>query len=155
MVKRNNTIRRISSSYWMGQDTFVVEFNREFTTRKPFDKGDFNIIMVEYHKDENKWVVYKEYYNSDEEYIEQSNDGFTPYERAQYVTMAQMEYKRVCCGDSWDGIVVSDNYEKYDAFIDSVKEYYANGDDTRASDVEDVCNKYIIDMLNELNIKFK
>lgn len=32
MNESDNTIRRISTSYWMGQDTFVVEFNREFTT---------------------------------------------------------------------------------------------------------------------------
>ena len=95
MVTNNNTKRRISSSYLMGQDTFVVEFNRELTRRKPFDKGDFNVVMVEYHKDEDKWILYKEYYDSDEEYIEQSDDDFTSDERTQYIKMAQTEYNRV------------------------------------------------------------
>ena len=51
--------------------------------------------MVEYHKDEDKWILYKEYYDSDEEYIEQSDDDFTSDERTQYIEMAQMEYNRV------------------------------------------------------------
>lgn len=154
----NNTTRRISSSYWMGQDTFVVEFNREFTTSEPFDKGDYNVIMVEYHKDENKWVIYREYYNSDDEYIEQSDDDFTSDERTLYITMAQIEYNRICCDDSWDGIIVSDTYDKYDAFINFVIDYNANGDDRcddgKANKVV-ACNQNITKMLKELNVNFK
>lgn len=147
--------RRISSSYWMGYETFVVEFDRKFTTDEPYNKGDFEVIIAEYHKDEDKWVLYKEYYNSDEKYIENNNDCFTPYQRAEYLAMAQAEYKRVTCGDSWDKIVGFDDYKKYDAFIDSVKDYYADGDEAKSNEVEDVCVKHLMEMLNELNIKFK
>lgn len=98
MNRNGNDTRRISSSYWMGDDTFVVEFDRELTTIEPFNKGDFNILMVEYHKDEDKWVLYLEYYDSDENYIEQTDDCFTEKQKEMYFSMAQLEYKRVTCG---------------------------------------------------------
>lgn len=155
MEKRNKNTRRITSSYWMGLDTFIVEFEKTFASDELCDKADFEMIMAEYHTNEDRWFLYKEYYDSDDSYIEQNEACFTPYKRAEYLSMAQAEYKRVTCGDVWDRVIGFDDYEKYDAFIDTIKEYYTKGDESKSNEIEDICVKHIAEMLYELNKKFK
>lgn len=147
--------KRITNTYEIDKNTFMVEFEETFTNDMPYDKGDTEVVCVEYQRDENKWVLYKQYYDKNKDFIEHETDCFTPYDRAEYITMAQDEYKRVTGGAAWDKIVVDDDYEKYDAFVDSIKEYYAKGNDEVSAEVEDVCNKHFLDLLKELNIKFK
>lgn len=146
-------IQRVANSCWLDNTTFLIEFEEKKTTDKPFDDGDSEVVCVEFQKDENKWVLYKQYYDKNSDYIEHISDCFTPHEKAMYMTMAQDEYKRVNCGDAWEKIVVADDYEKYDALIDRIKEYYANEENT--DEIEDICNKYFIDLLRELNMRFK
>lgn len=149
----NNMTQKIANSYWIGNTTFLVEFEEKVTTGKPFDDGDVEVVCVEFQKDENKWVLYKQYYDKNSDYIQHDCGCFTPYERAMYMTMAQDEYKRANCGNAWEEIIVADDYEKYDALIDSIKEYYSNGEND--SEIEDVCNKHFIELLKELNAQFK
>lgn len=152
----NNTSKftqRVANSYWIDNTTFVVEFEEKETTDKPFEKGDTEVVCVEFQKDENKWVLYKQYYDKNSDYIEHLSDCFKPYERAMLLTMAQDEYKRANCGDAWEKIVVDDNYDKYDALIDRIKEYYGEGEND--VEVEDICSKHFIDLLRELDMRFK
>lgn len=149
----NNMTQKIVNSYWIDNTTFLVEFEEKATTDKPFDEGDVEVVCVEFQKDENKWVLYKQYYDKNSDYIQHDCECFTPYERAMYMTMAQDEYKRANCGNAWEEIIVADDYEKYDALIDSIKEYYSNGEND--SEIEDVCNKHFIELLKELNTQFK
>lgn len=149
----NNMVQKIANSYWIDNTTFLVEFEEKVTTDKPFDEGDVEVVCVEFQKDENKWVLYKQYYDKNNDYIQHDSECFTPYERAMYMTMAQDEYKRANCGNAWEEIIVADDYEKYDALIDSIKEYYSNGEND--SEIEDVCNKHFIELLRELNYSFK
>ena len=153
MNNTSNFRQRVVNSYWIDNTTFLTEFEERRTTDKPFDDGDSEIVCVEFQKDENKWFLYKQYYDRNLDYIEHASDCFTPYERAMYMTMAQDEYKRANCGDAWEKIVVADDYEKYDALIDSIKEYYDNGNNN--VEVEDICNKHFIDLLRELSMRFK
>lgn len=149
----NNITQKVVNSYWIDNATFLVEFEEKPTNDKPFDDGDVEVVCVEFQKDENKWVLYKQYYDKNSDYIQHDCECFTSYERAMYMTMAQDEYKRANCGDAWEEIIVADDYEKYDALIDSIKEYYSNGEND--SEIEDVCNKHFIELLKELNMQFK
>ena len=152
MNNTSNFRQRVVNSYWVDDTTFLTEFEERGTNGKPFDGDDSEIVCVEFQKDENKWFLYKSYYDRNLDYIEHVSDCFTPYERAMYMTMAQDEYKRAICGDAWEKIVVADDYEKYDALIDSIKEYYDNGNNN--VEVEDICNKHFIDLLTELSMRF-
>lgn len=153
MGSTNTFTQRVANSYWIDNTTFLIEFEEKQTTDKPLNEGDTEVVCIEFQKDENKWVLYKQYYDKDNDFIQHASDCFTPYERGMYMTMAQDEYKRANCGDAWEQIIVANNYEKYDALIDSIKEYYGKGENNY--EVEDICNKYFIDLLRELDMRFK
>lgn len=145
---------KITNSEWLDDVTFIVNFEPTPTTENFELEGVTEEVVVEYHKDEHKWVVDKQYYDADGGFIDHDTDAFTPYERGKYLAMAEGEYKK----NSWNEIVVADNYEKYDALVDSIKDYYSslNGDsDEVAHKVEDIFNSRFMELLFELDKKFK
>lgn len=152
----NNKI--VSNSEWLDDVTFVVNFEATPTTEDFELEGVTEEVVVEYHKDENKWVVDKQYFDAEGGFIDHDTDAFTPYEKAEYLTIAENEYKKFNANDSWEEIVVSDSYKRYDALVDSIKRYYAslNGDsDEVAYEVEDIISDRFMELLYELDSKFK
>lgn len=148
----------ITNSEWLDDVTFVVNFEATPTTEDFELEGVTEEVVVEYHKDESKWVVDKQYYAADGGFIDHDTNAFTPYEKAEYLTIAEGIYNNIRPNDSWEEIVVADNYERYDALADSIKRYYAslNGDsDEVAYEVEDIISNRFMELLSELDKKFK
>ena len=148
----------VSNSEWLDDVTFVVNFEATPTTEDFELEGVVEEVVVEYHKDENTWIVNKQYFDADGGFIDYDANAFTPYEKAEDLTIAENEYKKFNANDSWEDIVVSDNYERYDALVDSIKRSYAslNGDsDEVAYEVEDIISNRFMELLHELNNKFK
>lgn len=148
----------VTNREWLDDVTFVVNFEATPTTEDFELEGVTEEVVVEYHKDENKWVVDKQYYAADGGFIDHDTNAFTPYERAEYLTIAVEEYKKLHTGDSWEEIVVADNFGRYDVLVDSIKRYYAslNGDsDEVAYEVEDIISDRFMELLSELDKKFK
>lgn len=148
----------VTNSEWLDDVTFVVNFEATPTTEDFELEGVTEEVLVEYHKDENKWVVDKQYYAADGGFIDHDTNAFTPYEKAEYLTIAEGIYNNIRPNDSWEEIVVVDNYERYDALADSIKRYYAslNGDsDEVAYEVEDIISNRFMELLSELDKKFK
>lgn len=152
----NNKI--VSNSEWLDDVTFVVNFEPTPTTEDFELEGVTEEVVVEYHKDEHKWVVDKQYFDADGGFIDHDTNAFTPYEKAEYLTIAEGIHNNFKSNDSWEEIVVADNYETYDALVDSIKRYYAslNGDsDEVAYEVEDIISYRFMELLSELDKKFK
>lgn len=148
----------VTNSEWLDDVTFVVNFEATPTTEDFELEGVTEEVLVEYHKDENKWVVDKQYYAADGGFIDHDTNAFTPYEKAEYLTIAEGIYNNFKPNDSWEEIVVADNYETYDALVDSIKRYYAslNGDsDEVAYEVEGIISDRFMELLRELDKKFK
>ena len=148
----------VRNSEWLDNMTFVVNFEPIPTTEDFELEGVTEEVVVEYHKDKHEWVVDKQYFDADGGFIDHDTDAFTPYERAEYLAIAEDEYKKFNADDSWEEIVVADNYETYDALVDSIKRYYAslNGDsDEVAYEVEDIISDRFMELLSELDKKFK
>lgn len=148
----------IVNSEWLDDVTFVVNFEATPTTEDFELEGATEEVIVEYHKDENEWVVDKQYFDADGGFIDHDTNAFTPYEKAEYLTIAEDEYKKFNADDSWEEIVVADDYEKYDALVDSIKNYYMslNGDSYEVADeVEDIISNRFMELLHELDSKFK
>ena len=148
----------VRNSEWLDDVTFVVNFEPTPTTEDFELEGVTEEVVVEYHKDEHKWVVDKQYFNADGGFIDHDTDAFTPYEKAEYLTIAEGIHNNFKSNDSWEEIVVADNYETYDALVDSIKRYYAslNGDsDEVAYEVEDIISYRFMELLSELDKKFK
>ena len=148
----------VTNSEWLDDVTFVVNFEATPTTEDFELEGVTEEVLVEYHKDENKWVVDKQYYAADGGFIDHDTNAFTPYEKAEYLTIAEGIYNNFKPNDSWEEIVVADNYERYDALVDSIKRYYAslNGDsDEAAYEVEGIISDRFMELLSELDKKFK
>lgn len=148
----------VTNNEWLDDVTFVVNFEATPTTEDFGLEGVTEEVLVEYHKDENKWVVDKQYYAADGGFIDHDVNAFTPYEKAEYLTIAEGIYNNFKPNDSWEEIVVADNYERYDALADSIKRYYAslNGDsDEVAYEVEDIISNRFMELLSELDNKFK
>lgn len=147
----------ITNSEWIDDTTFIVNFAPYPTTENFELKGVTEEVVVEYHKDENEWVIDKQYYDANGGYIDHDTEAFTPYDKAEYLTMAEDAYTKFNAGDSWEDIVVADNYEKYDALVDSIKNYYAqvSGNEDVAYEVEDIVSQRFIELLGELDKKFK
>lgn len=148
----------VSNSEWLDNVTFVVNFEPIPTTEDFELEGVTEEVLVEYHKDENEWVVDKQYFDADGGFIDHDTNAFTPYEKAEYLTIAEGEYKKFNADDSWEEIVVADDYEKYDALVDSIKNYYMslNGDSYEVADeVEDIISNRFMELLHELDSKFK
>ena len=148
----------VTNSEWLDDVTFVVNFEATPTTEDFELEGVTEEVVVEYHKDANKWVVDKQYYAADGGFIDHDTNAFTPYEKAEYLTIAEGIYNNFKPNDSWEEIVVADNYETYDALVDSIKRYYAslNGDsDEVAYEVEGIISDRFMELLHELDKKFK
>ena len=148
----------VRNSEWLDDVTFVVNFEPTPTTEDFELKSVTEEVVVEYHKDEHKWVVDKQYFDADGGFIDHDTDAFTPYEKAEYLTIAEGIHNNFKSNDSWEEIVVADNYETYDALVDSIKRYYAslNGDsDEVAYEVEDIISYRFMELLSELDKKFK
>lgn len=148
----------VTNSEWLDDVTFVVNFEATPTTEDFELEGVTEEVVVEYHKDEHKWVIDKQYFDADGGFIDHDTDAFTPYEKAEYLTIAEGIHNNFKSNDSWEEIVVSDNYERYDALADSIKRYYAslNGDsDEVAYEVEDIISNRFMELLHELDSKFK
>ena len=148
----------VRNSEWLDDVTFVVNFEPTPTTEDFELEGVTEEVVVEYHKDEHKWVVDKQYFDADGGFIDHDTDAFTPYEKAEYLTIAEGIHNNFKSNDSWEEIVVADNYERYDALVDSIKRYYAslNGDsDEVAYEVEDIISDRFMELLSELDKKFK
>ena len=148
----------VTNSEWLDDVTFVVNFEPTPTTEDFELEGVTEEVVVEYHKDEHKWVVDKQYFDADGGFIDHDTDAFTPYEKAEYLTIAEGIHNNFKSNDSWEEIVVADNYETYDALVDSIKRYYAslNGDsDEVAYEVEDIISYRFMELLSELDKKFK
>lgn len=88
-----NNKKIITNSEWLDDMTFIVNFVPTPTTENFELEGVTEEVVVEYHKDENKWVVDKQYYDADGGFIDHDTDAFTPYEEAMYLTIAEYEYK--------------------------------------------------------------
>ena len=148
----------VRNSEWLDDVTFVVNFEPTPTTEDFELEGVTEEVVVEYHKDEHKWVVDKQYFDADGGFIDHDTDAFTPYEKAEYLTIAEGIHNNFKSNDSWEEIVVADNYERYDALVDSIKRYYAslNGDsDEVAYEVENIISDRFMELLYELDSKFK
>ena len=148
----------VSNSEWLDDVTFVVNFEATPTTEDFELEGVTEEVVVEYHKDEHKWVVDKQYYAADGGFINHDTNAFTPYEKAEYLTIAEGIYNNFKPNDSWEEIVVADNYDRYDVLVDSIKRYYAslNGDsDEVAYEVEGIISDRFMELLHELDNKFK
>ena len=148
----------VRNSEWLDDVTFVVNFEPTPTTEDFELEGVTEEVVVEYHKDEHKWVVDKQYFDADGGFIDHDTDAFTPYEKAEYLTIAEGIHNNFKSNDSWEEIVVADNYETYDALVDSIKRYYVslNGDsDEVADEVEDIISNRFMELLYELDKKFK
>lgn len=148
----------VTNSEWLDDMTFLVNFKPIPTTEDFELEGVVEEVVVEYHADENKWVVDKQYFDAEGGFIDHDTDAFTPYEKAEYLTIAEEEYKKFHADDSWEKIVVADNYERYDALMDSIKDYYAslNGNSIEVDyEVEDIVSKRFMELLSELDNKFK
>lgn len=148
----------VRNSEWLDDVTFVVNFEPTPTTEDFELEGVTEEVVVEYHKDEHKWVVDKQYFDADGGFIDHDTNAFTPYEEAEYLTIAEGIHNNFKSNDSWEEIVVADNYETYDALVDSIKRYYAslNGDsDEVAYEVEDIISYRFMELLSELDKKFK
>lgn len=148
----------VMNSEWLDNVTFVVNFEPTPTTEDFESEGVTEEVVVEYHKDEHEWVVDKQYFDADGGFIDHDTNAFTPYEKAEYLTIAEDEYKKFNADDSWEEIVVADDYEKYDALVDSIKNYYMslNGDSYEVADeVEDIISTRFMELLHELDSKFK
>lgn len=148
----------VTNSEWLDDVTFVVNFEPTPTTEDFELEGVTEEVVVEYHKDEHKWVVDKQYFDADGGFIDHDTNAFTPYEKAEYLTIAEGIHNNFKSNDSWEEIVVADNYETYDALVDSIKRYYAslNGDsDEVAYEVEDIISYRFMELLSELDKKFK
>lgn len=148
----------VTNSEWLDDMTFVVNFEATPTTEDFELEGVTEEVVVEYHKDEHKWVVDKQYFDADGGFIDHDTNAFTPYEKAEYLTIAEGIHNNFKSNDSWEEIVVADNYERYDALVDSIKRYYAslNGDsDEVAYEVEDIISYRFMELLSELDKKFK
>lgn len=148
----------VSNSEWLDDVTFVVNFEATPTTEDFELEGVTEEVVVEYHKDENKWVVDKQYYAADGGFRDHDTNAFTPYEKAEYLTIAEGIYNNFKPNDSWEEIVVADDYQRYDALVDSIKRYYAslNGDsDEVAYEVEGIISDRFMELLHELDKKFK
>lgn len=148
----------VTNSEWLDDVTFLVNFMPIPTTEDFELEGVVEEVVVEYHKDENKWVIDKQYFDAEGGFIDHDTDAFTPYEKAEYLTIAEGIYNNFRPNDSWEEIVVADNYERYDALADSIKRYYAslNGDsDEVAYEVEDIISNRFMELLHELDNKFK
>lgn len=148
----------VTNSEWLDDVTFVVNFEATPTTEDFELEGVTEEVVVEYHKDKNTWVVDKQYYAADGGFIDHDTNAFTPYEKAEYLAIAEGIYNNFKPNDSWEEIVVADNYERYDALADSIKRYYAslNGDsDEVAYEVEDIISDRFMALLYELDNKFK
>lgn len=148
----------VRNSEWLDDVTFVVNFEPTPTTEDFELEGVTEEVVVEYHKDEHKWVVDKQYFDADGGFIDHNTNAFTPYEKAEYLTIAEGIHNNFKSNDSWEEIVVADNYETYDALVDSIKRYYAslNGDsDEVAYEVEDIISYRFMELLSELDKKFK
>lgn len=148
----------VTNSEWLDDVTFVVNFEATPTTEDFELEGVTEEVVVEYHKDEHKWVVDKQYFDADGGFIDHDTNAFTPYEKAEYLTIAEGIHNNFKSNDSWEEIVVADNYETYDALVDSIKRYYAslNGDsDEVAYEVEDIISYRFMELLSELDKKFK
>lgn len=148
----------VRNSEWLDDVTFVVNFEPTPTTEDFELEGVTEEVVVEYHKDEHKWVVDKQYFDADGGFIDHDTNAFTPYEKAEYLTIAEGIHNNFKSNDSWEEIVVADNYETYDALVDSIKRYYAslNGDsDEVAYEVEDIISYRFMELLSELDSKFK
>ena len=148
----------VRNSEWLDDVTFVINFEPIPTTEDFELEGVTEEVVVEYHKDEHKWVVDKQYFDADGGFIDHDTNAFTPYEKAEYLTIAEGIHNNFKSNDSWEEIVVADNYEKYDALVDSIKRYYAslNGDsDEVAYEVEDIISYRFMELLSELDKKFK
>ena len=148
----------VRNSEWLHDVTFVVNFEPPPTIEVFELEGVTVEVVVEYHKDEHEWVVDKQYFDADGGFIDHDTDAFTPYEKAEYLTIAEGIHNNFKSNDSWEEIVVADNYETYDALVDSIKRYYAslNGDsDEVAYEVEDIISYRFMELLSELDKKFK
>ena len=148
----------VTNSEWLDDMTFLVNFKPIPTTEDFELEGVVEEVVVEYHADENKWVVDKQYFDAEGGFIDHDTDAFTPYEKAEYLTIAEGIHNNFKSNDSWEEIVVADNYETYDALVDSIKRYYAslNGDsDEVAYEVEDIISYRFMELLSELENKIK
>ena len=95
----------VRNSEWLDDVTFVVNFEPTPTTEDFELEGVTEEVVVEYHKDEHKWVVDKQYFDADGGFIDHDTDAFTPYEKAEYLTIAVEEYKKLHADDSWAEVV--------------------------------------------------
>lgn len=81
--------KKVVNSEWLDSDTFVVYFENTPTSEKFELEGVTEEVVVEYHKDEKEWVVDKQYYDAEGGFIDHDTKAFTPYEEAEYLTIAQ------------------------------------------------------------------
>lgn len=95
----------VTNSEWLDDMTFLVNFKPIPTTEDFELEGVVEEVVVEYHADENKWVVDKQYFDADGGFIDHDTDAFTPYEKAEYLTIAVEEYKKLHADDSWAEVV--------------------------------------------------
>lgn len=147
----------VSNSKWLDDMTFVVYFKPTPTTEDFELEGVKEEVVVKFHKNDNDGFVDKIYIDADGGFIDHDVNAFTPYERAEYLAIAEDEYKKFNANDSWEEIVVSDNYKRYDTLVDSIKNYYVSisGNENVAYEIEYIISSRLIELLYELDCKFK
>ncbi len=136
---------------------YLIRFEAMPTTENVELQGVTEEVVVEYHKDKKRWIIDKEYYDSEGGFIDHDTNAFTPLQKAEYITIAQREYNTKTTNNVWDDIIAADDYQTYDSFVGMVKNYYAskhNNSDDVAMKVEDDINSWFIDLIATLNKKY-
>ena len=77
---------------WMDDTTFVIGFKPIPTTEQFELEGVTEEIVVEYHKDENKWVLDKQWFDADGGFIDHKLDDVTPREHIYFMIKAKAIY---------------------------------------------------------------
>lgn len=150
-IERNKVI---VNSDWIDKDTFIVNF-APIPTKEDFEiDGVTEEVIVEFHKDENKWVVDKQYYDCYGEFIDHDTNSFNSIDRTDFLSFAYDEYIKVNCDDDWEKVIAVNGYDVYDTLVERLVEHYG-GLGIRRDHIESVVTSHLVDILKTLKKNIK
>ena len=148
----------IVNSEWIDKDTYMVNFNPKLT------KEDFELIgvteevIVEYHKDEGKWIIDKHYYDADGGFIDHDPNAFTDEDKIEYLSMAKTEMvKNDVRYNITRDFFNNGGFKAYSDFRSYIFNYYfdlANGKFT-PNEINEIIDNSFLDLVCDLEKKFK
>lgn len=84
----------ILGSEWIDKDTFCVYFD-PIPTKKDFElEGVVEQVIAEWHADERKWVIDRQFYDSEGGFIYNDTKDFTLEDYSAYYALSLEEYER-------------------------------------------------------------